>query len=89
MQCVKLHPFVTLPLDFTALDPELQSDKEKQQYRIRAEMIFQIIKNDVSEKYFKLYMVESDRFLFTDNLTGDKIGDGVILLKPFYKTLNQ
>ena len=26
-------------------------------------------------------MVESYRFLFTDNSTGDKIGDGVILLK--------
>ena len=26
-------------------------------------------------------MVESDRFLFTDNSTGDEIGDGVILLK--------
>ena len=26
-------------------------------------------------------MVKSDRFLFTDNLKGDEIGDGVILLK--------
>ena len=44
-------------------------------------MIFQIIKNSVPEKYFKLYMVEPDRFLFIDNSTGDEIGDGVILLK--------
>ena len=44
-------------------------------------MIFQIIKNNVPEKYFELYMVESDRFLFTDNSNGDEIGDGVILLK--------
>ena len=44
-------------------------------------MIFQIIKNNVPDKDFELYMVESDRFLFTDNLTGYKIGDGVILLK--------
>ena len=44
-------------------------------------MIFQIIKNNVPEKYFELYMVESDIFLFKDNLTGDKIGDGFILLK--------
>ena len=70
-QCVKLDPLVTVPLYFTVVDPELQREKEKQQYRIRAEMIFKIIKNNVNEKYFKLYMVESDRFLFTDNLTGD------------------
>ena len=44
-------------------------------------MIFQIIKNNVQNKYIELYMVESDRFLFTDNSTGDEIGDGVILLK--------
>ena len=44
-------------------------------------MIFQIIKNNVPEKYFELYMVESDRFLFTDNSTGDEIGYGFILLK--------
>ena len=47
-------------------------------------MIFQIIKNNVHEKYFELYMVESDHFLFTDNSTGDKIGDVIILddIKP-------
>ena len=44
-------------------------------------MIFQIIKNNVPEKYFELYMVESDLSLFMDNSTGDKIGDGFILLK--------
>ena len=40
-----------------------------------------MIKTNISEKYFELYMVESDRFLFTENSTGDKIGDGVIFLK--------
>ena len=44
-------------------------------------MIFQIIKNNVPEKDFELYMVESDHFLFTDNSTRDEIGDNVILLK--------
>ena len=44
-------------------------------------MIFQIIKNNVPEKDLKLYMVESDRFLFTDNSNGDEIGDGIVLLK--------
>ena len=44
-------------------------------------MIFQIIKNNIPEKYFDLYMVESDCFLFMENLTGDEIGDKVILLK--------
>ena len=44
-------------------------------------MIFQIIENNVPEKYFELYVAESDRFLFTDNSTGDEIRDGVILLK--------
>ena len=30
-------------LDFTAVEPELHRENEKQQYRISAEMIFQII----------------------------------------------
>ena len=80
-QCVKLDPLVLVPLDFTAVDPELQRAKEEKRYCICAEMIFQIIKNNVPEKDFELYMVESDRFLFTDKLNGDKIWDGVILLK--------
>ena len=80
-QCIKFDPLVKVPFDFTALDPELQSAKEKQQYRIRAEMKFQIITNNVPKKYFELYMMESDSFLFTDNSTRDEIGDGVILLK--------
>ena len=63
------------------MELELQSAKKKQKYRIRAKMIFQIIKNNVPEKYFELYMVESDRFLFTDNSTGDEIWDDVTLLK--------
>ena len=86
---LKLDPLVTVPLYFTVVDPELQRAKEKQQYRICAEMIFQTIKNNVPEKYFELYMVESDRFLFTDNLTGDEIGYGVILLKLSSAELNQ
>ena len=81
VQCVKLHLLVTVPLDFTMVDLELQCAKEKQQYCICSKMLFQIIKNNVREKYFELYMVELDRFLLTDNLTGDEIGDGVILLK--------
>ena len=40
-----------------------------------------MIKNNVPEKYFELYMVESDRFLFTYNSTGDEIGDCVVILK--------
>ena len=80
-KCVKLGPLVTAPLYLTALDPELQFAKEKQEYCIRAEMIFQIIKNNIPEKYFELYIVESHHFLFTDNSTGDETGDGVILLK--------
>ena len=47
-------------------------------------MIFQIIKNNVPEKDFELYMVELDCFLFMDNSTGDEIGDGVILLKIIF-----
>ena len=43
--------------------------------------MFQIIKNNVPKKYFKLYMVESDFFLFTDNSAGEEIGESVILLK--------
>ena len=54
MQPVKLDPLVTVTLDFTTMDPELQRAKEKQQYRIRAEMIFQMIKNNVPEKDFEL-----------------------------------
>ena len=46
-------------------------------------MIFQIINNNVPKKDFKMYMVESDHFLFTDNSTRDNIGDGIILLKIF------
>ena len=45
--CVQLGPLVTVPLDFTAMEPELHSEKEKQQYFIRTEMIFQIINNNV------------------------------------------
>ena len=67
--CVKLYPLLTVPLDFTTVDLEIQRAKEKQQYCIRDEMIFQIIKNNVPEKYFKLYIVESDRFMFTNNST--------------------
>ena len=63
------------------MELEIQRAKKKQKYRICAEMMFQIIKNNVPKKYFKLYMVESDFFLFTDNSTGEEIGDGVILLK--------
>ena len=48
--CIKLDPLVTVPLDFTAVDPELQREKEKQQYCIRAEMIFQIMNNNVPRK---------------------------------------
>ena len=44
-------------------------------------MIFQIIKNNIPEKDFKLYMMELYCFLFTDNSTGDEIGDSVIFLK--------
>ena len=44
-------------------------------------MIFKTIKNNVPEKDFEMYKVESYRFLFTDNSTGDEIGDGVIFLK--------
>ena len=44
-------------------------------------MIFQIMKNSVPEKDLELYMVESDRFMFADNSTGDEIGDGILLLK--------
>ena len=44
-------------------------------------MIFQMIKNNVPEKYFELYIVELDCFLFTDNSTRGESGDGVILLK--------
>ena len=51
---IKLDPLSTLPLDFTVVDPELQHTKEKQKYRIRADMIFQMIKNKVPEKYFEL-----------------------------------
>ena len=69
--CAKIYPIITLTLDFTLVDPELQREKEKQQYCIRAEMIFQMIKNIVHEKYFELYMVESYCFMFTDNSTGD------------------
>ena len=52
--CVKLDPLVTSPLDFTAVEPGLQNAKDKQQYRIRAEMISQIIKNNVPKKDFEL-----------------------------------
>ena len=41
--CVKLGPLFTVSLDFTAVEPELHRENEKQQYRISAEMIFQII----------------------------------------------
>ena len=44
-------------------------------------MIFQITKNNVPDKDYELYMVESDRFIFTGNLTGYEIGGGVIPLK--------
>ena len=44
-------------------------------------MIFQIMKNIVPKKYLKLYMVEADRFLFTDNPNEDEFGYGFILLK--------
>ena len=69
--CAKLDPIITLTLDFTVVDPELQREKEKQQYCIRDDMIFLIIKNISPEKYFELYMVESYCFMFTDNSTGD------------------
>ena len=81
MHCVKLDTLVTVPLDFIAVDQQLQREKEKQQYHIGNKVIFQIIKNNVPKKYFELYMVESYRFLFTDNSKGDEIGDRVILLK--------
>ena len=81
VHCVKVYLLVTLPLDFTVADPWIQRAKEKQQYRICAEMIFQIIKNNVPKKDFELYMVELDRFLFTDISTGNKIWDSVIMLK--------
>ena len=89
VQCVKLDPLVTVLLDFTAVDSEPQRAKEKQQYCIRSEMIFQIIKNNVPKKYFKLYMVESDRFLFTYSLTRDEIREGVILLKIIINNIKQ
>ena len=81
MHCVKWDPLVLVPLNFTVVDPELQSVKEKQQDCICAEMIFKIILINVPTKYCELYMVESYRFLFMDNFSGNKIGDCVILLK--------
>ena len=63
------------------MELEIQRAKKKQKYRIRAKMIFQIIKNNVPGKDFELYMVESDRILFTDISARDEIKDGVILLK--------
>ena len=89
MHCVKLDTLVTVPLDFIAVDQQLQREKEKQQYHIGNKVIFQIIKNNVPKKYFELYMVESDCFLFTDNFIRDEIGDGGILLKSSSTTLNQ
>ncbi len=44
-------------------------------------MIFKIIKNKIPGKDFKLLMVESDCFMFTDKISGNEIGDGVLLLK--------
>ena len=81
MQCIKLYTLVIVPPGFTTVDPELQRAKVKQQYRICAEMILQIIINIFPETAFELYIVESDRFLFTDNSTREIIGDGVILFK--------
>ena len=80
-QCIKVYPLVTVTFYFTAVDPELHRAKEKQRYRICAEMVFQTIKNKVPKKDFDLYMVESYRFLFTYNSNRDKIGDSVIVLK--------
>ena len=53
-QCVKLDPLVTVTLDLTVVDPELQRANEKEQYHIRAEMIFQIIENNVPKNFFEL-----------------------------------
>ena len=44
-------------------------------------MFFKIIKKKIPETDFELFQVESDAFMFTDNVTGDEIGDGVTLLK--------
>ena len=44
-------------------------------------MLFKIIQNNIPETDFELLNVESDAFTFTDDVTGDEIGDGVILLK--------
>ena len=44
-------------------------------------MLFKIIQNNIPETDFELLQVESDAFTFTDNVTGDEIGEGVILLK--------
>ena len=43
-QCVKFDTLVIVPLGFIMVDPELQLAKEKQQYCIHTDMIFQIIK---------------------------------------------
>ena len=54
---VKFDPLIIVPLDFTVVDTENQRAKEKQQYHIRAKMIFQIIKNTVPKKDSELYIM--------------------------------
>ena len=58
----KLYPIVTVPFGFHRGGPIFQRAKEKQQYRLHAKMIFQIIKNNIPRKYFELYIMESDHF---------------------------
>mgnify|MGYP000887618028 CR=1 FL=1 len=77
----KTASFQVKTLDFDTQGSELERAKMKQQYRIRSEMLFKIIQNNIPETDFELLQVESDAFTFTDNVTGDEIGDGVILLK--------
>lgn len=77
----KTASFQVKTLDFETQGSELERAKMKQQYRIRSEMLFKIIQNNIPETDFELLQVESDAFTFTDNVTGDEIGDGVILLK--------